>query len=81
MYYFADKTHKRHYNEGPTSMKIYCRSDKELNCEFFQRIERRVSIELEVVVNGNLQNEEEPVVNDNDAVEKSKSEGSYKQDE
>ncbi|GJY85510.1 microtubule-associated protein tortifolia1-like protein [Tanacetum coccineum] len=55
-------------------------SDKELNPEFFQRIERRVSGEVEVVVNGNLQNEEEPVVIDNDAVEKSKSDESCKPD-
>ena len=55
-------------------------SDKELNPEFFQRIERRVSGEVEVVVNGNFQNKEEPVVNDSDAVEKSKSEESYKPD-
>nr|GFD13442.1 microtubule-associated protein TORTIFOLIA1-like [Tanacetum cinerariifolium] len=53
-------------------------SDKELNLEFFQRIKKRVSGEVKIVVNGNLQNEEEPVFNDNDAVEKSKSEESCK---
>lgn len=39
-----------------------------------------VSGEVEFVVNGNFQNKEEPVVNDNDVVEKSKSEVSYKPD-
>lgn len=54
-------------------------NDKELNPEFFQRLQRRVSGEVEVVVNrrylksSNLQNEEEPVVNDNDTESKSKS--------
>ncbi|KAI3717891.1 hypothetical protein L1987_69799 [Smallanthus sonchifolius] len=50
-------------------------SDKELNPEFFQRLLRRVSGEVEVVVNGsiNLLNEEEPKVNDNNDAENSKS--------
>lgn len=54
-------------------------SDKELNPEFFQRLERRVSGEVEVVVNrrfvksSNSQNEEEPDINDTDPGSKSKS--------
>ncbi|XP_071702424.1 microtubule-associated protein TORTIFOLIA1-like [Rutidosis leptorrhynchoides] len=50
-------------------------SDKPLNPEFFQRLERRISGEVEVVVNRRfsiLQNEENTKVND-DEVEKSKS--------
>ncbi|KVH99125.1 Armadillo-like helical [Cynara cardunculus var. scolymus] len=54
-------------------------SDKELNPEFFQRLERRVSGEVEVVVNrrflksSNSQNEEEPDINDTNVGSMSKS--------
>lgn len=51
-------------------------SDKELNPEFFQRLSRRVSGEVEVIVSGkciNLLNEEKSEVNDNNDAEKSKS--------
>lgn len=62
-------------------------SDKELNPEFFQRLERRISGEVEVIVNRrfsksfNLQIEEDPKVNnDNDEVEKSKSKENHQPD-
>ncbi|KAK9072279.1 hypothetical protein SSX86_008712 [Deinandra increscens subsp. villosa] len=55
-------------------------SDKELNPEFFQRLLRRVSGEVEVVVNrgfvNSLNEEEAEIIDDNDA-EKSKSKSNH----
>nr|XP_043606546.1 microtubule-associated protein TORTIFOLIA1 isoform X2 [Erigeron canadensis] len=68
-----------------TKKKAPTLSDKELNPEFFQRLERRVSGEVEVVVNRRLssyfQNEELQEVNkENDEGEKSNSKESYQLD-